>query len=149
MSITTAYPWIKSMHITSVVLWMGAQLLLPFLLTAHRNLPSPSTQATLLAQIERSLIRRVLNPAMLATFLFGALLASTVIDDSWHLPRWLALKLGLVFALSALHGKLLRQSWRATEGGGQWPAWGYRLAQGCNFMLLAGVVALAVTRPLP
>lgn len=143
-----AHPWIKSLHIISVILWMGAQLLLPFLLAAHRGLPTSSAQARLLTEIERGLISHVMNPAILATFLFGALLAKTMIDTSEHFPRWLPLKLALVFSLAALHGKLLKQFSRATDGRTQWPTWAYRFVQGLNLVLLAAVVLLVVARPL-
>jgi protoporphyrinogen IX oxidase len=144
-----AYPWLKALHVFSVIVWMGAQFLLPALLTAHRGLPASSARATLLIDIERRLIHRVMNPAMLATFLFGALLAGAVIGAVSHIPSWLAFKLVLVFILAALHGKLLRQFWRARNGDKQWPAWSYRLAQGLHLLLLAGVVILVVARPLP
>lgn len=140
-----AYPWLKTLHIVSVILWMGAQMLLPGLLAAHRGLPA---HAALLARVERELITRIMNPAMLAAFVFGALLASVVIDASGRLPLWLGLKFGLVFVLAALHGKLLRQSRRASEGRVLWTAGGYRFVHWFNLMLLAGVVALVVARPL-
>ncbi len=144
-----AYPWLKSLHVIGVVMWMGAQFLLPSLLAAHRGLTAFSPQAELLAHLERKLIRHIMNPAMLATFVSGALMASAAIDTAGHLPRWLGLKLGLVFMLAALHGKLLRQFWRANEGGVQWTLGGYRFMQRFNFMLLAGVVLLVVARPFP
>jgi protoporphyrinogen IX oxidase len=144
-----AYPWLKSLHVISVTLWMGAQFLLPSLLAAHRGLPASSARVTLLAGIERRLIHRVMNPAMLASFLFGSLLASVAADASWHLPRWLMLKLSLVFVLAALHGKLLRQFWRATDGGAQWTSSVYHWVQRINFALLVGIVVLVVARPFP
>jgi protoporphyrinogen IX oxidase len=142
-----AYPWLKSLHVISVILWMGAQFLLPNLLAAHRGLPATSARAKLLAGIERRLIHRVMNPAMLASFLFGTLLASVAVDAPWHLPHWLAFKLSLVFILTVLHGKLLRQFWRATGGGAQWTTSFYRWMQGIHFVLLTGIVVLVVARP--
>ena len=143
-----AYPWLKSLHVISVMLWMGAQLLLPSLLAAHHGLAPASPQAVLLTHIERRLINRVMNPAMLAAFLFGALLAGVVIDSAGHLPRWLGLKLGFVFVLAALHGKLLRQFQCAEDRRAQWTHAGYRFVQWIDLMLAAGVVALVVARPL-
>jgi len=142
-----AYPWLKVLHIISVILWMGAQLLLPIMLAAHRGLDSTSPQTAVLVQIERKLINRIMNPAMLATFAFGALLAAVVIDASGQLPRWLGLKLGLVFVLAALHGKLLRQFWRAGKDQPQWSSQGYSFVLWLNFWLLAGTVGMVVAKP--
>ena len=145
--VSNAYPWLKSLHVISVILWMGAQFLLPFLLAAQRGLSLSCPQAILLTHIERKLIHRIMNPAMLGTFVFGVLLASAVVENSGHIPRWLGIKLGLVFVLAALHGKLLRQFWRASEGRVQWTATGYRFVQWLNFVLMVGIVCLVVARP--
>ncbi|HEY3327677.1 MAG TPA: CopD family protein [Novimethylophilus sp.] len=145
--LAAVYPWLKALHVTSVILWMGAQLLLPTLLAAHRGLLPSSAQAALLLRIECRLIRNVMNPAIGATFLFGALLAITIIAGMGHLPHWLALKFSLAFLLAALHGLLVRQFRHARHGCAQWTATAYRWAQGLNVVLLAGVVTLAVAKP--
>ena len=142
-----AYPWLKALHLVSVILWMGSQFLLPSLLAAHRGLPLSSAQAVLLTHIERKLIRYIMNPAMLAAFVFGALLAGTVIDSAGRLPLWLGFKFGFVFVLAALHGKLLRQFWRARDGRALWTSTGYCWVQGFNFVLLAAIVALVMVKP--
>lgn len=142
-----AYPWLKTLHILSVILWLGAQMLLPGLLAAHCGQPQASPQSVLLLRIAQHLIRRILNPAMLAAFVFGTLLAVVVINTAGQLPLWLGLKFVLIFVLATLHGKLLRQFRRASEGGVQWTLAGYRFVQWLNFVLLTGVVGLVVAKP--
>jgi putative membrane protein len=142
-----AYPWLKALHIISVIVWLGAQLLLPALLMALRGLPAASPQSVLLLGVARQLITRLMNPAMLVAFVLGALLASVVIDAGGQLPRWLGFKLGLVFILSALHGLLLRQFRAACAGRTPWSTGGYRLVQGVDVLLLAGIVGLVVIKP--
>lgn len=141
-----AYPWIKSMHVISVIAWMGAQLVLPALLQAHRG--QPPGAATLL-RVERWLVGWVMNPAMILAFVFGGLMVMTLMAGGGEMPGWLAWKLGLVFVLAALHGRLLRQFWRAADGRVQWEARHYRWVQGLDFLLLAGVVVLVVAKPFP
>ncbi len=143
------YPWIKSIHVISVILWMGAQFLLPILLMSHRGLPPSSAQREEFLRVERWLVGRIMNPAMIAAFVFGGGLASVLVKEGWLVPRWLGWKLLLVLALSALHGRLLRQFWRAADGRGQWEDWQYRWVQGLDLALLAGVVLLVVAKPFP
>lgn len=145
--IASAYPWIKSLHVISVILWMGAQFLLPALLMAHRELPPTAARAEGFLRVERWLVGWVMNPAMVAAFLFGGLLASVLGGGSWDLPGWLWLKLAAVFAMAALHGRLLRQYWRAADGGERWEGRRYRWVQGLDLALLAGIVILAVAKP--
>ena len=142
-----AYPWIKALHVFSVILWMGAQFVLPLLLMVLRDLRPVLSRAAMLADIERHLIRWVMNPAIVAAFFFGGLMVYAIATASGSLPRWLVLKLVLVFALAVLHGKFLRQFWLISAGCTQWSLRGYRLAQGLNFGLLAGVVVLVVIKP--
>ena len=145
--LATAYPWLKSLHVVSVILWMGAQFLLPILLTTQRSLDPASPQSALLITMGRKLISRIMNPAMLSTFVFGTLLAAVVVDASGQLPYWLGFKLGFVFVLSAVHGKLLRQFTRASNSQPHWSALGYSVVLWLNFGLLAGTVGLVVVKP--
>lgn len=143
----SAYPWIKAFHVISVILWMGAQLLLPALLIVHRNLQQSSEHAEGFLKVERWLVGWVMNPAMVASFVFGGFLVSAVLAGEWQLPGWLGFKLGLVFVMAALHGRMLRQFWQLAEGQGQWGARQYRLVQMLQFALLAGIVLLVVIKP--
>lgn len=142
-----AYPWLKALHIISVMLWLGAQMLLPSLLAVQHGLNLASSESALLLRVARQLITRLMNPAMLAAFVFGTLLASVHVVGAEQFPRWLGFKLGLVFVLSALHGKLLQQFRHASAGRAQWPAAGYRWVQGVDALLLAGIVGLVVIKP--
>ena len=142
-----AYPWLKVLHIICVILWMGTQFLLPILLATQRSLGPASPQTDLLVTVGRRLISHIMNPAMLATFVFGALLAAVVMDASDQLPRWLGFKLGFVFVLAALHGKLLKQFWRVSQGQPQWSSRGYSIVLWLSFGLLAGTVGLVVVKP--
>lgn len=141
------YPWIKTLHVFSVVLWMSAQLTLPLLLATHRSQAPGSAQAQLLAGLERRLIRRVLNPAILAAFLFGGLMVYAVAKSPGGLPHWLVAKLALVLLLSGLHGFLVREVKRETAGRARWSAAAWRRLQRLDLLLLALVVGLVILKP--
>jgi protoporphyrinogen IX oxidase len=73
-----AYPWIKSLHIISVVSWMAALFYLPRLFVHHTEqggLSGPTHD--LLAMMEYKLARMIMRPAMHATWTFGLLLVLT------------------------------------------------------------------------
>lgn len=146
--LVSAYPWIKALHVFSVILWMSAQLTLPVLLTAHRRQPTGSAHALLLTDLERQLIRRVLNPAILAAFLFGGLMIYALVATSGSLPHWLGVKLTLVVILSAVHGFLVREGKRVAAGQGRWTDAAWRRVQWSDLLLLAGVVVLVITKPV-
>lgn len=140
-------PWIKVVHLCSVILWMGSQSVLPMLLVAHADIPSGSAAVTTLLRVERRLVRYLLNPAISLAFLSGGLLAWPWLGRGWSPPPWLAWKLVLVLALAALHGRLLRQYWRAGRGERLWGAEGYRRVQAAGLILMVVVVSLAVAKP--
>ena len=75
------YPWIKALHIISVISWMAGMLYLPRLFIYHCDAEIGSDKSETFKIMERRLLRAIINPAMIASFLFGgALLATPGID---------------------------------------------------------------------
>src|SRR5690242_7500849 len=97
---------------------MAGLFYLPRLYVYHVGVPAESRRAAMLAVMERRLLRAIINPAMVATFLFGGLLAVTPGVVDWH-RGWIWLKLALVLLLGALHGMLAR--WRRGFAAGRYP----------------------------
>ncbi len=80
-----AYPWIKSLHVISVVAWMAGLFYLPRLFVYHVERVGHGGETDELFQtMERRLLRAIMNPSMIATWLFGILLVLTpgVVDWS-------------------------------------------------------------------
>jgi len=72
------YPWIKSLHIMSVISWMAGMFYLPRLFVYHAEQSEPADSRDLVFQeMERKLLRLIMNPAMIATWVFGLMLAFT------------------------------------------------------------------------
>ena len=71
---TDLYPWIKAGHIIAVVAWMAGMLYLPRLYVYHATAETGSVQSETFKVMERRLLRGIINPAMLAAWLFGLLL---------------------------------------------------------------------------
>ena len=96
------YLIIKSLHIISFTAWMAGMFYLPRLFVYHseKNLNDREKQRFL--TMERRLIKIIMNPAMILTWVFGILL---VFQNPLYLyEAWLHLKILFVFFMSALHG---------------------------------------------
>ncbi|WP_299501499.1 protoporphyrinogen oxidase HemJ [uncultured Roseobacter sp.] len=72
------YPWIKAFHIMSVIAWMAGLFYLPRLFVYHAEQVGQSGQTHALFQtMELKLLRVIMNPAMIATWVFGLCLVFT------------------------------------------------------------------------
>ena len=76
--LTYAYLWIKALHIVSVIAWMAGLFYLPRLFVYHAEQVGQEGKTHLMFQVmERRLLRAIMNPAMIATWVFGLCLAFT------------------------------------------------------------------------
>lgn len=81
----SVYPWTKSLHVISVIAWMAGIFYLPRLFVYHvESVKTGGDTDTLFQSMEIKLLKRIMNPAMIATWIFGLMLAFTpgVIDWS-------------------------------------------------------------------
>ena len=69
-----AYPWIRALHIISVIAWMAGLLYLPRLFVYHAEAAPGSDKSETFKVMERRLLRGIMNPAMIASLIFGLLL---------------------------------------------------------------------------
>lgn len=87
--VIVAYPWVKALHIISVISWMAGLFYLPRLFVHHAEKAGQSGDThELFVMMERKLLRVIMNPAMIATWIFGLLLVMTpgVVDWSFAWP---------------------------------------------------------------
>jgi putative membrane protein len=143
------YQWIKAFHIIAVIAWMAGMLYLPRLFVYHCATEKGSVQSETFKVMERRLLRGIMNPALVATWLFGLWLAWNGPDSryGWFAAGWLDAKLVLVLALSGLHGFLAR--WRkefAADNNRHSPRF-YRIINEIPTVLLIAIVILAVVKP--
>jgi putative membrane protein len=145
--LTGIYPWIKALHIISVIAWMAGLLYLPRLFVYHAEAPAGSPQSELFKTMERRLLRGIMNPAMVAVYLFGIALALTPGVVDWS-AGWIHAKLVLVAVLTGYHHILAR--WRkvfAADANGR-SARFYRLLNELPAVVMIGIVVLVVVRPI-
>jgi len=68
------YAWTKALHLISVFAWMAGLFYLPRLYVYHTQQPPGSAQGELFKTMERRLLRAIMNPAMITSWVFGLLL---------------------------------------------------------------------------
>jgi protoporphyrinogen IX oxidase len=140
------YPWIKALHIVSVIAWMAGLLYLPRLFVYHAAELPGSPAAVIFEVMERRLLRAIMNPAMVGVFLLGGLLAATPGAVDWT-SGWIHAKLFLVVLLAGLHHALAR--WRKAFAAGRNPhsARFYRIVNEVPTVVMVVIVILVVVKP--
>ena len=86
--------WLKAFHIIAVIAWMAGMLYLPRLFVYHCEAEPGSRQSETFKVMERRLLKAIINPAMIATWVLGLWLAWH--GGGWFAARWLHAKLALV-----------------------------------------------------
>lgn len=140
------YLWLKAFHVVSVVAWMAGLFYLPrlFVYHAERAVPGGELDETLKI-MEQKLLRVIMNPAMVAAWIFGGLmLAADVVDWS---RAWPWVKAVLVLAMTWFHHDLAR--WRKDFAADRNRRSGkfYRIANEVPTLILVLVVIMAVVEP--
>src|ERR1700751_4503032 len=99
------YSWIKAFHLIAAMAWMAGMLYLPRLFVYHCKAEIGSVQSETFKVMERRLLRAIINPAMIVTWLAGLYL---VWAGHWFLAPWFHAKFLLVLILSGVHGFFVR-----------------------------------------
>ena len=108
-ALTPYFHILLAFHIVSFTAWMAGMFYLPRLFVYHCQLAPGSAESARFKVMERRLLRQIINPAMLSTFLFGILLILTPGAVNWHAAWWWT-KLTAIVLMSGFHGNLSK--WR-------------------------------------
>lgn len=139
------YPWLKALHVITVIAWMAGMLYLPRLFVYHAAAPAGSAQSETFKVMERRLLKGIINPAMTAVFVLGALLLWIAPID-WG-SGWIWVKLLCVAGLGGLHGTFAK--WRKDFAADRntRPARTFRLANELPIVLAIVIVIMVIVRP--
>ena len=145
----TPYLWVKAVHIVAMVAWMAGMLYLPRLFVYHCEAEVGSKQSETFKLMERRLLRAIINPAMIATWVLGLWLAWLGPDSryGWFGSGWLQAKIVLVLALSALHGLFARWVKDFAADKNRHSQKFYRIVNEVPTVLLIIIVLLVVLKP--
>src|SRR5437764_12769439 len=94
------YEWIKALHVIAVISWMAGMFYLPRLFVYHCGAERGSKQSETFKVMERRLLTKIINPAMVVPWAAGVWLicAHGLIHVGWMLA-----KLRLVVLQSGFH----------------------------------------------
>jgi len=138
------YLWLKAFHVIAVIAWMAGMLYLPRLFVYHCDAPKGSIQSETFKIMERRLLKAIINPAMMATWLIGLYL---VWDGGWYTSGWFHGKFALVLILSGLHGVYVRRLKDFAADKNTKPAKYYRILNEVPTVLMIGIVILVIVKP--
>ncbi len=144
--LTQLYPWAKALHIVAVISWLAGLLYLPRLYVYHAMAPVPSDTAETFKLMERRLLRGIMGPAIVLTYVFGAVLAATPGAVDWR-HGWIWAKLGLVGVLTLFHHALARWRRAFAEDRNCHSARFFRIANELPALVMLVIVVLVVVKP--
>jgi putative membrane protein len=148
LMLVSAYPWIKSLHIVAMVAWMAGLFYLPRLFVYHSERASPgSEQSEVFKVMERKLLRLIMNPAMVATWVFGVLLALTPGLVDWSGAAWMYVKLLMVLGLTLFHHWLALRRKDFARDANKVSGRTFRLMNELPLAALVVIVVMVVVRP--
>lgn len=101
--LANTYPWVKALHIVSVISWMAGLFYLPRLFVHHvERAGADGGTHEIFTMMEEKLLRVIMNPAMIATWVFGLCLVFTPGVVDWG-SVWPWLKAGGVLGMTWFH----------------------------------------------
>ncbi len=101
--LASAYLWIKALHVVAVIAWMAGLFYLPRLFVYHAEQITVGTDTDRMFQtMERRLLRAIMNPAMIATWVFGLALVMTPGIVDWQ-SVWPWTKAAAVLGMTWFH----------------------------------------------
>jgi putative membrane protein len=136
--------WIKALHILAVISWMAGMLYLPRLFVYHTGAARGSEASETFKTMERRLLKGIMNPAMIVTWLSGLYIAYAF---GYFRAPWLHAKLGLVVLLSAFHGYLVGRVRAFAEDRNDKSQRFYRFINEVPTLLMIVIVVLVVVKP--
>ncbi len=119
-------------------------LYLPRLYIYHCAAEPGSDQSETFKVMERRLLRAIVNPAMILSWILGLALVAHL--DAWG-EAWMHAKFACVIVLSTLHGAFARWHRQFAADANRHEARFYRIMNEIPTVLMIAIVVLVVVRP--
>lgn len=141
-----AYLWFKIVHVIAVFAWMAGLFYLPRLFVYHCGLAGGSDTDRLFCVMERRLLKAIMLPAAVVSWVFGLL---TAWSGGYLMAgqAWLWLKIGMVVMLTAFHWFLAGVQADFAAGRNVRSSKFYRVINEAPTVLLIGIVILVLAKP--
>jgi putative membrane protein len=140
------YLWVKALHVISIIAWMAGLLYLPRLFVYHTQAAPGSEASETFKVMERRLLRAIMNPAMIAAWVFG--LSMILIDPTlFQQGGWLHAKLLFVVGLTATHMMMARWRKDFEADRNTRPQRFFRIWNEVPTLLMIGIVIFVIVKP--
>ena len=142
------YLYVKALHLISAIAWMAGMLYLPRLYVYHAGAAAGSELSETLKVMENRLLRLIINPAMIGTWILGLIMIFGFGVIDMRTAGWLHVKLTAVIALTVLH--IFLAKWRkdfAADHNTR-SARFYRVINEVPTVLLIIIVIMAIVKPM-
>ena len=141
------YLWLKTLHVLAVISWMAGLFYLPRLFVYHvETVGSGNATDDLFQTMERRLLKAIMNPAMIATWVFGLMLVLTPGVVDWG-TIWPWVKGASVLAMSGVHGWLSARRKEFAEGTNRYSGRTYRMINEIPTVLMLIIVFMVIFKP--
>ena len=145
--LASLYPWTKSLHVISVISWMAGLFYLPRLFVYHtEKVDSGGETHALFQMMEQKLLRLIMNPAMIATWIFGLMLVFTPGIVDWSLV-WPWVKAVMVIVMTWFHHWLGLRRKELIKGTCTVTGKQFRLMNEVPTILMIIIVVMVIARP--
>ena len=144
--LTPFYDWIKALHIVAVISWMAGMFYLPRLFVYHAERATVGSELDQTFQVmEMKLLRVIMNPAMIVSWVAGLLLIAMGGLDFGAVWGWA--KLLSVVAMTAAHMWLAARRKEFAAGTNTRSGRTYRLMNEVPTVLMLVIVVAVIVRP--
>ncbi len=142
------YPWLKALHVISVIAWMAGLFYLPRLFVYHvEKVGFAGPVHEMFQTMERRLLKAIMNPAMIATWLFGGAMVGIPGVIDWS-QGWPWIKAAAVLAMTGFHMWLAVQRKHLAAGQSTVSGRGFRIMNEVPTLLMVVIVIMVIVRPL-
>jgi putative membrane protein len=137
--------WYKAIHVIAVISWMAGILYMPRLFVYHTRTKIGSEMDKTFQIMERRLLRVIMNPAMIVTYIFG--LWTAYIYGFVALGLWFHVKMLVVLLMTVFHGFLAKWRKDFEKGKNIHSEKFYRMANEIPTILMIFAVILVIIKP--
>lgn len=139
------YPYVKAFHVMAVISWMAGLFYLPRLFVYHAERGAQGAEPVgSFVIMEDKLLRVIMRPAMIATWLSGLSLVLTPGIVSWSMT-WPWVKAVCVIAMTGFHMWCAAERRRLAAGSAQ-TGRRYRMMNEVPTLLMVGIVTSVIVK---
>lgn len=139
------YEWFKALHVICVISWMAGLLYLPRIFVYHTRAEAGSEMDKTFQTMEKKLLRIIMNPAMIGTYLFGLVLVA--IYGLEALGVWFHIKIMAVIILTIMHMLMAKFRKAFAEGKNHHSETFYRFFNEAPAILMIIAVIMVIVKP--